>query len=145
MPIDLDPQDPRLLAAGALVGVALVQLILARWRDLGPVTVAVAGGLAAVLPGEPTWGAVAVAALLAGVAWARGGRRGVGHPALVFVVFAVAVAVNGGLVAVALPEGAEIVGAAAIGVVGAALGAVALRRPGARWPPVRWLGEIPVR
>jgi hypothetical protein len=140
---DLD--DPRVLAAGALVLLAALQLVLSRWRDLGPLTVAFGGGLVALAPGAWTWVALSAAAAVAGIAWARGGRRGVGHPSLVLVTVAAAVAVNAGLAAAPADPSRAAVGAAAIGVVGSVLGAAALRRPGARRPPVRWVGEVPVR
>lgn len=67
-----------------VVGMALVQLALARRLDLGAATVAVAGAvwwLAA--PDTPLrWSLFGAAGWLAALAWARGARHGVGRPEL---------------------------------------------------------------
>jgi hypothetical protein len=139
------PTDGWTLGAGGVVATALLQWVLARWRDLGPLTVAAGGILVATAPPDPpptVWGGVAVAAVVAAFGWARGGPRGVGHPAMVAVAFGCTVAAVA--IGRAVP-GAPVVAAAAIGVVGAVLTTVTLRVPGARHPPVRWVGEVDVK
>lgn len=143
----MTPTDPWTLGASAVVAMAALQVVLGRWRDLGALTLC-AGAILVVLalpsPPRAVWIGTAVAALLAAVAQARGASRGVGHPSLVGMVFAVAVAV--GAVVAAVPERPEarIVGATVIGIIGALATTLALRAPGARHRPVRWVGEIPI-
>jgi hypothetical protein len=128
-----------------------LQAILARWRDLGPLTVATGGAALLVAlprPEPPVLALVAAAALLASVAWARGAARGVGRPALDGLVLAGAV-VAGMLVAGLPPYApAVVVKAATIGalaLLGALATGLALERPGGARAGVRWVGEIPVR
>lgn len=143
------PTDGWTLGAAAVVGVAVFQLVLGRWRDTGPVTVA-AGGILVVLalPAPPlaVWIGVAAAAGVAAIAWARGGSRGIGHPSLDAVVlgFGIAVGATLGAIPDGLVRGANVIAATAIGVVGLVAATVALRSPGARHRPVRWVGEIPI-
>jgi hypothetical protein len=128
-----------------------LQAVLARWRDLGPLTVAIGGAallIALPRPALPVLGLVAAAALLASVGWARGAARGVGRPALDGL--AVAGAVVAGALVAALPPYAPavVVKAAAIGalvLLGALATGLALERPGGARAGVRWVGEIPVR
>ncbi|MCA9494682.1 MAG: hypothetical protein KC621_32360 [Myxococcales bacterium] len=124
---------------------AALQVLLARWRDLGTSTVAL-GGAAFCLGGSSGVEAVAVAigvALASAVGTWRSSRAGVARPELTSAIAALAVAV--GLGGAWLPsEGLR------VGAVGALLlcGAVALgssiARLGARPVRVRWVGEIPV-
>lgn len=150
----LDLQSPPLPAHAvvvAAVAAGLAQLVLARWRDLGPATVAACGIAATLAPSWwPTWAAIAAAAAIGGIAWARAGAVGIGHPSLSAVTFAVAAVVDAGIAAwtawdpSTVPDAARPGGAAVIGAVGLVALTVALRRPGARHPRVRWVGEVRV-
>lgn len=150
------PSDPWTGGAGAVVALAVLQLVLARWRDLGPLALAASAILVVLaLPAPPlaVWVGVSVAALVSASAQARGASRGIGHPSLASVVLGCGIAIAAGVEAVSgaavgsVSGGAStvrIVGAVAIGIVGLVATAVALRAPGARHRPVRWVGEIPI-
>jgi hypothetical protein len=145
------PLSTAVAATAALC--AGLQLVLARWRDLGPLTIGV-GGCAMVLglpsPGVEVLGAVVVSALLAGAGWARGGRRGVGRPALDGLVLAGAIA---GAATVPLLEGRVPLPAASLrAAVVASLAlltlvatGLSLQAPRVGLPPPRWFGAIPIR
>lgn len=138
--------------AAAAAGLAGLQLVLATWRDLGPLTVT-ALGAALVLVGVPDLDVgllIGVAAVLAAAGWARGGRRGVGRPGLSGAVAACAVVAW--LAAEWLPRrlpldpaGTRQVAAVALAVVGLVCAMVALERKRGGGPGVRWVGEIPIR
>ncbi|HHO53750.1 MAG TPA: hypothetical protein ENK18_23480 [Deltaproteobacteria bacterium] len=149
--------SPSVFVAAAAVWVALLQLILAGWRDLGPFTLCLAG--IAVVSGLPEpslelWGGICAAMLVASLAWARGGRRGVGRPDLDGLVLGIGVAA---CVAVVLgdtlvqqrgwsvPGGAvPATAACSLGLLGLLAGTLSLWRPRTGRPLVRWVGEIPV-
>jgi hypothetical protein len=137
--------DPPVLVASAALGASAVQLVLARWRDLGPLTVT-SWGLALLLgdPSPRSLVALALSSALAAAGWARGAARGIGHPALdgaAIGAAALAVAAAG----LVPTDAARAAAGASLALVGATLTALALRRPGARRPGVRWIGEIPIR
>ena len=146
----LEP-DPELVAALIAVSLAMLQGVLSRWRDLGPLTLAASGAALLVAlprPAPLVLALVALAVLLASLGWARGAARGVGRPALDGLVVGGAVAA--GAVVASLPPyvPAVVVKAAAVGalaLLGALAGALALERPGGGRATVRWVGEIPVR
>ncbi|MEQ1566411.1 MAG: hypothetical protein ABMA64_12290, partial [Myxococcota bacterium] len=78
-----------LVLQGVVALTASLAVVLARWRDLGPL-VAAASGVAAVLaPGAATWAAIGAAGV--GLAWAaaRSGGR-VGQPAATAVTIGAA-------------------------------------------------------
>jgi hypothetical protein len=138
-------------AATSILLFAALQLLMAGWRDLGPVTIVCGGILALLAPGPALPGALAAAALIAALAWARAARLGVGHPAHNGLALALALA---GVALVPLLEGrlpqARVVLASAEGGLGALVAVMALRRPTSRRPmfgrsQVRWKGDIPVQ
>ena len=137
-----------LLFALAAVLLGAVQCVLSRWRDLGPLTVG-AGGVAVVLQASPdVLGAVGVAAVLAAFGWARGGRRGVGRPALDGLALGAAV-VAGAVAAVAIRAGLDeptvrATAAAAVGLAAVVLGGLSVQAARVGIPPPRWTGEVPV-
>lgn len=138
------------VAAGAVLW-ALLQAILASWRDLAPVTIGIAG--CALLLGPDALyhvGAVVLALVVSALAEARAARHGVGRPAL--VMLAVAGVTVGGLLPVwgpallpdADPGRLRAVGLMPCMVAGAIGGVLALERPGIRPRPPRWVGRIPI-
>lgn len=147
------PLSPAWIAALVAVGLALLQLLVARWRDLGPLTVAavaVAFLLMDEAPDPRVLLASTVAVGVASVAWARGSRRGVGRPAVTAVVVAAAMA--GHTARELLPGQVPLPDArlqqmvvVGVGFVGVVMGAVALTRARPGYPPPRWMGEIPVQ
>ncbi len=152
MPPLSSPIPPPLLLTGLAVGVALLQLILARWRDLGPATVGLAG-MALVLglpqPALEVVGGLGLSLGIASAAWARGGRRGVGRPALVGLVIggaavaAVAVPLLDGRVPVPA-ERLRLAAASALGLLALLAWGFALMRARPAVPPPRWVGPVTV-
>jgi hypothetical protein len=138
--------DSTASAAGLLLLFAGLQLLLSGWRDLGPVTVICGGIVALLLPGPVTQAALAVAALLAAISWARAARLGVGQPAHVGLALTLALA---GWALAPWLEGQlpqpELVVASAEGGLGALVAVLALRRPTSSRLRVRWKGDIAVR
>jgi hypothetical protein len=142
------------LAVGfGAAAVAALQLILSRWRDLGPST---AGGMSAALllvagdvgpvpvgAGPGPWIGLALAAGLATAAAARGARAGVGHPEWLAAVATTGLGARGAL-EVWPGEPALAAGAGVVLAVAAVGQGVALRRRSSRRPGVRWVGEIRV-
>ncbi len=150
---ELLPADlPEWVAMAALL-FALAQGVWASHRDLGPITVGMAGSaLILSLPEISAYVAVAVTTtlLIAALSWFRAGRHGVGRPALNGAALAT-VAVCG-LVPAWLPAvapGADLqrvldvllMPCLMITVVG---GFLALERPGPRRTRVHWVGKIPI-
>ena len=149
--------DPWTLGAGGVMALAVLQLLLGRWRDLGALTLT-AGAILVVLalptPPVAVWAGLSSAALVAAVAWARGASRGIGHPSVDSAVLGCGIAVATGAAALSSAPGMEamvgpplsvnVVGATVLGVIGAVATTLALRSPGARHRPVRWVGEIPI-
>lgn len=128
------------------LAVALLQLLLSGWRDLGPATIVSAGMVAILLPVPQILLVLVASALLATLAWARSSRKGVGQLPLDGLALAVALAPP--LAVSPLQEhvpDARVVLASAQGAMGAALLALALRRPSALRVQTRWVGSIPVQ
>lgn len=139
---------PEWIAAAALV-VAALQLILASWRDLGPVTVGLIGatGALAVPVADPAvrvhLAAATIAATgLASAAWVRGSRNGVGRPALTGAALLGAVAASA--CSWAIPGGPLVALAVGSGTLGAVLGLAALDRAAPRTARPRWYRVVPV-
>ena len=151
-PLNLLLTPPVGLAAAA-VWCSLLQLVLARWRDLGGVTtglVALALFSALPQPSSEVLGLIAAAMLLASMGWARGGARGVGRPGLTGLVLGVSAA----LMALERPMEQELglpgdqwrLGSLfAVALLTLLVGVMALLRARPGYPPPRWFGEIPVR
>ena len=130
---------------------ACAQWLVAPHRDLGVVTIALAGAsvvLAApfTAPEAAVLGAVA---LVAALGWRRAARHGVGRPGLVGVGLLVAVGASGAMVW--MPEligvSAERVGAVGLGLclLTATLGfTLALERPGPRRRRPHWYRTVPI-
>lgn len=152
MPVDPIPRDLSQAVAALAVLWAALQWILARWRDLGPVTVGwvgcalilgLPGGLYPVIAGLIALGVAVLAQM-------RASRHGVGRPDL--TMLALAGAAFGGLLplwAGALwpdldPERLRAVGLMPALLTGAVGGLLALERPGIRARPPRWVGRLPV-
>lgn len=125
--------------------------MLARWRDLGPLTLAASGSallIALPRPSPLVLGLVALAVLIASAAWARGSARGVGRPALDGLVLGGALVAAAIVTALPPHSPALVVKAAAVGalaLLGALAGALSLERPGGVRASARWVGEIPVQ
>lgn len=148
----MPPLTLPLVLALAATWTALLQLVLARWRDLGPATVGLAAlAVWAALPHPDEWvlAGIACAMTIAGIAWVRGGARGVGRPGLTGLVLGSATGLLAAepLIAARLPvppQDLRLGLAAAVGLLAVLLTGVALGR--ARWgfPPPRWTGEVSV-
>lgn len=147
------PIGASLALVGVAVLVATLHLVMARWRDLGPLTVGLCGvglGLALPAPTDPVLAGVVLAMLISSMAWARGGARGVGRPALTGLVVAAAIA---GPALVRWLEGRVDVpsdrlqwaSASAVGLLALVTTGLALLRARPGLPPPRWFGEIPVQ
>jgi len=123
---------------------AATTVVLARWRDLSPVAVAVAA--CALLWGLP-WGWASlgwvVAALTLAVRVIRGPVRGQLLLGTVAAGLVVHLAVGGARLAGIDPAMARAGGASVLAVVSLAVFALATARPALR-PRVRWVGEIEV-
>lgn len=132
---------------------ASLQLVLARWRDLGPMTVGFVGAALVVLQIPPVDAGervrvvalLALAVGLATLAWSRGAPRGVGRLALDAVV-AFAAFVAGVVPAVAGPAFTPLAGGIVVPLLLiAALSLVlALERPGPRPVCVRVYRQVPI-
>lgn len=151
--------SPSVVVAAAALWVAALQLILAHRRDLGPFTLCLVGiaavlGLAEARARPELWAGIAATMLVASLAWARGGRLGVGRPELNGLVLGISVAAcavsvfagpllqQRGLI---VAEGTiEIAVACSLGLLGVLAGTLSLWRPRAGLPPIRWVGEIEV-
>ena len=135
-----------LIAAGG-------QLLAARWRDVGVLTLCAVAASLAFARGFPSPVAAAAllgAAVVAALGWARGARHGVGRPGL-FGLGLAAVAL-GALAPFLVPDGAPpeprerlIRGAlVAIGLCAAVGSSLALERPGPRRVRPILLRRVPV-
>ena len=140
------------VAIGAACGSAVwagLQLALSGWRDLGPMTVgtaAIAIAVAAEAPNaRPVVAAcVAIAAIGAASAWARGSGHGVGRPALSGAVLAVALPLSLAPWLVHVPPDYAIRAAIPVIVVAALASLVALERKGVRRVRPMWYRTVPV-
>lgn len=148
--LDPIPRDPSQAFAVAAMLWSFLQLILARWRDLAPVTLALAGAALTVGTTPPVAGACLLAVLVSGLAQARGARLGVGRPEIVGLTLS-GVAF-GGLLPLWLPAlvpTVDLVRVRAVALMpillsGALGGVLALERAGTRPVPPRWIGRIPI-
>lgn len=147
------PETPSQIAAVVALVIGGVQWLAAPWRDLGVLSLAACGAALVLARGEPGLYAlvtILLAIVLAGLAWARGARSGVGRPGLDglgLIVGAAAVIVPLLLrdrlpppAAERLVEGALV----ACGLVGAVGLSLALERPGPRRQRPRFFRRVPV-
>ncbi len=138
----LPPPGPAL--ALLAVGLACLQWILGRWRDLSPAVVGLVAASLALDRGLPTGQFASLAGIVCAFGIARSASADVARPELGSAVLALSL--PGFWAFHALGFGEEIAGRAAAGwslILGFGGCVVAFeRRPGA--PRVRWVGRIPV-